>query len=60
MLAETARDELVERNVASIVGGPRIDHEEVQPWSRDEAATFLAAARAHRLLALFAVGLPWA
>jgi integrase len=60
MLAETARDELVERNVASIVCGPRIDHEEVQPWSRDEAATFLAAARAHRLLALFAVGLPWA
>ena len=45
-----------ERNVAAIVRGPRIDHEEVQPWSRDEAATFLAAARAHRLSALFAVG----
>jgi integrase len=56
MLAEAVRDELVERNLAAIVRAPRIDHEEVQPWSRDEAATFLAAARAHRLSALFAVG----
>ena len=56
MLAEAVRDELVERNVASIVRGPRIDHEEVRPWSLDEAATFLAAAREHRLSALFAVG----
>jgi integrase len=44
------------RNVASIVRGPRIDHDEVRPWSLDEAATFLAAASAHRLSALFAVG----
>jgi integrase len=56
MLAEAVRDELVERNVAAIVRGPRIVHEEVRPWSRDEAATFLAAASAHRLSALFAVG----
>jgi integrase len=56
MLAEAARNELVERNVASIVRGLRLDHEEVRPWSRDEAATFLTAARAHRLSALFAVG----
>jgi integrase len=56
MLAEAVRDELVERNVASIVRGPRIDHEEVRPWSLDEAATFLAAASTHRLSALFAVG----
>jgi integrase len=60
MLAEAVRDELVKRNVASIVRGPRIDQEEVQPWSPDEAATFLAAASAHRLRALFAVGLLWA
>ena len=56
MLAEAVRDELVERNVAAIVRGPRIDHEEVRPWSLDEAATFLAAASEHRLSALFAVG----
>jgi integrase len=56
MLAEGVRDELVERNVASIVRGPRIDHEEVRPWSLDEAATFQAAASEHRLSALFAVG----
>ena len=43
MLAEAVRDELVERNVAAIVRGPRIDHEEVRPWSREEAATFRAA-----------------
>jgi integrase len=60
MSAETVRDELVERNVASIVCGPCIDHEEVRPRSLDEAATFLAAASAHRLSALFAVGLLWA
>ena len=42
--------------MASIVRGPRIDHEEVRPWSLDEAATFLAAASEHRLSALFAVG----
>ena len=57
MLAEAVRDELVDRNVASIVRGPRIDHEEVRLWLLDEAATFLAAANAHRLSALFAVGL---
>jgi site-specific recombinase XerC len=56
MLAEAVRDELEERNVAAIVRGPRIDHEEVRPWSLDEAATFLAAASTHRLSALFAVG----
>jgi integrase len=56
MLADAVRDELVERNVAAIVRGPRIDHEEIRPWSLEEAGTFLAAARGHRLSALFAVG----
>jgi integrase len=31
-------------------------HEEIRPWSLEEAGTFLAAARGHRLSALFAVG----
>lgn len=56
MLAEAVRDELVERNVAAIVRGPRVDREEVRPWSLDEASTFLAGAGEHRWLALFAVG----
>lgn len=57
MLAEAVRDELVERNVAAIVRGPRIERDEVQPWSLEEASIFLATAADHRLSALFAVGL---
>jgi len=56
MLAEAVREELVERNVASIVKGPAAKHEEVKPWGAAEAAVFLAAARGDRLFALFAVG----
>jgi integrase len=44
------------RSCPTTVRGPRIDHEEVRPWSLEEATTFLAVARAHRLSALFAVG----
>jgi integrase len=43
MLAEAVRDELVERNVASIVRGPSASREEVRPWTLDEASAFLAA-----------------
>lgn len=56
MLAEAVRDELVERNVAAIERGPRVDREEVRPWSLEEASTFLAAASERRRSALFAVG----
>ena len=56
MLAEAVRDELVERNVATIVRAPTGPREEVRPWSPDEATAFLAASGGNRLHALFAVG----
>lgn len=56
MLAEAVRDELLERNVASIVRGPSETREEVRPWSFEEAERFLIAASEDRLYALFAVG----
>jgi integrase len=56
MLAEAVRDELVERNVATVVRAPSVPQQEVQPWSIDEAAAFLESVSRHRLHALFAVG----
>lgn len=57
MLAEALRDELVERNVAAIVRAPGAVHDEVRPWSPEEAADFLRVAGKDRLHALFAVGI---
>lgn len=56
MLAEAMREELVERNVASVVRAPSITHVEVRPWSLDEAEVFLSSVSDHRLYALFGVG----
>ena len=56
MLGEAVREELVERNVAAVVRPPSVAHVEVQPWSPEEAGTFLGAVAEHRLYALFAVG----
>lgn len=44
------------RNVASAVKGPRVEREEVQPWTAEEAGRFLAAVEGHRLSTLFSVG----
>jgi integrase len=56
MLSEAIREELIERNVATVVRPPSVERVEVQPWSTEEASRFLAAAADHRLHALFAVG----
>lgn len=56
MLADAERDQLVHRNVAALVKGPRVERQEVVPWSPDEAHRFLASLEDHRLHALFAVG----
>jgi integrase len=56
MLSEAMREELIERNVATVVRPPSVEHVEVQPWSIEEASRFLAASADHRLHALFAVG----
>jgi integrase len=56
MLSEAMREELIERNVATVVRPPSIEQVEVQPWSTAEASRFLATSADHRLHALFAVG----
>ncbi|GAA6525039.1 site-specific integrase [Intrasporangium sp. DVR] len=56
MLADAERDQLVHRNVAALVKGPRVERQEVVPWTPEEAHRFLASLEDHRLHALFAVG----
>ncbi|WP_409484474.1 tyrosine-type recombinase/integrase [Arsenicicoccus dermatophilus] len=56
MLAEAERDQIVHRNVAALVRGPRVERQEVEPWTAEEAGLFLGSMREHRLYALFAVG----
>jgi integrase len=56
MLSEAIREELIERNVATVVRPPSVERVEVQPWSTEEAGRLLAASADHRLHALFAVG----
>jgi integrase len=56
LLSEVVRDELVPRHVATVVRAPSVPQQEVQPWSTDEAATFLLAISQHQLHGLFAVG----
>lgn len=57
MLADAEREQLIHRNVAALVKGPRVERQEVQPWSAEEAARFLASVAEHRLSALFSVGI---
>jgi integrase len=49
--------DLVPRNVALLVDFPKTEHAEIQPYGPEEAQKFLEAAKAHRLGALFTVGL---
>ena len=56
MLADAVREEVLERNVASLIRSPSVERDEVKPWSPAEASQFLTAAVRHRLHALFAVG----
>ncbi|MGB3187315.1 MAG: site-specific integrase [Ornithinimicrobium sp.] len=56
MLADAEREELVHRNVAGLVKGPRVERQEVVPWTVDQALRFLGSVRDHRLGALFSVG----
>lgn len=56
MLADAEREQLVHRNVAGLVKGPRVERQEVQPWTAGETSRFLESMRGHRLAALFSVG----
>lgn len=53
MLSEAVREELVGRNVASLVKSPRPEKREVTPWSIEELDLFRIAAAGHRLETLF-------
>jgi integrase len=52
-LTAACREELVTRNVASLVEPPRVVSRELNPWTLDETLTFLAAARNDPLYAAF-------
>ena len=52
-LNRAMREELILRNVATLVDMPQATAKEVIPWSGREAITFLRSARSHRLYAAF-------
>jgi len=56
-LGLAVRWDMVSRNVARLVDRPRIQRKQIKPLTPDEARTFLAAVRGHRLEALFSVAL---
>ncbi len=56
-LNQAVRWDLLSRNPASVVDGPRVGHYEIRPFTPEEARTFLAAMKGDRLEALYSVAL---
>jgi integrase len=56
-LNQAVRWQLITRNPATLVDGPRVEQYEINPLSPAEARTFLAALRGDRLEALYSVAL---
>ncbi|MFI5868443.1 tyrosine-type recombinase/integrase [Streptomyces sp. NPDC051546] len=56
-LTAACREELIARNVASLVEPPRPQSRELSPWSLDETLDFLAAARTDPLYAAFVLAI---
>ena len=56
-LHQAMRWDLVSRNVAALVEPPKVERDEIRPWTRDEAQRFLAHAASDRLGPLFSVAL---
>ncbi|UYQ62683.1 tyrosine-type recombinase/integrase [Streptomyces peucetius] len=56
-LTAACREELVTRNVASLVEPPRAKSRELSPWSLDETLDFLAVARKDPLYAAFVLAI---
>src|SRR5260370_33011166 len=56
-LNQAVRWGLIARNAASLVDGPRVERYEIQPFTPDEARTFLASMKGDRLEALYSVAL---
>lgn len=59
-LTAATREELVTRNVASLVEAPKVVSRETTPWSLDETLTFLEEARRDPLYAAFIRPSRWA
>ena len=56
-LGQALKWSLVARNVATLVDSPRVERPEVQPFTPDQARTFLRAIEGDRLEALYSVAL---
>lgn len=56
-LNQAVRWDLLSRNPASVVDGPRVEHYEIRPVTPEEARNFLAAMKGDRLEALYSVAL---
>lgn len=56
-LSAACREELITRNVATLVEPPRAKVRELKPWSLDETLDFLAAARRDLLYAAFVLAI---
>ena len=56
-LNQAIRWQLLSRNVAVLVDGPRVEQFEIQPLSPDEARRFLTSIKGDRLEALYSVAL---
>jgi integrase len=56
-LNQAVRWDLLTRNPASLVDGPRVGHYEIRPFTPEEARVFLTAMKGDRLEALYSVAL---
>ncbi len=56
-LNQAVRWEILSRNPASLVDGPRVGHYEIRPFTPEEARAFLAAMKGDRLESLYSVAL---
>ncbi|MFG3212611.1 tyrosine-type recombinase/integrase [Streptomyces tendae] len=56
-LTAAVREELITRNVASLVEPPRVKQREIRPWSLEETLAFLEAARKDPLYAAFVLAI---
>ncbi|MFF7078652.1 tyrosine-type recombinase/integrase [Streptomyces lavendulae] len=56
-LTAACREELVSRNVATLVEPPKVDSREMDPWSLQETLDFLAAARTDPLYPAFVIAI---
>ncbi|WP_258064454.1 site-specific integrase [Rathayibacter rathayi] len=57
MLSEAMREQLVARNVATLVRTPRVERTDVSPWTPDEAALFLETNRSDPHHSLYSAAL---